>query len=58
MNYIFNFKNPIDSHLWICSKGLGKSKITLTQFIINQDIPYEEKLAWIDFIWNGANVDE
>ena len=53
MKTIDSLKNLINSHLWVCSRGLGKSKISLTQFIINQDIPYEEKLAWIDFIWNG-----
>lgn len=44
-------------HPWVATRGLGKTKITMTQYIIGLDIPYEEKLGWMKKIWGSSNDD-
>lgn len=51
-------KNKKSIPIWLASRGLGKSKLTMTHFISNLDIPYEEKLAWIKLIWGESEMED
>lgn len=51
-------KNKKNIPIWLASRGLGKSKLTMTHFISNLDIPYVEKLAWIKLIWGEVEMEK
>lgn len=51
-------KNRKSAQIWIASRGCGKTKLTMTQFISALDIPYEEKLAWTKLIWGESEMED